>query len=651
MRFPCFLLVICICLFNFVKAEETLETYIVHIDPQISNINQYSLFAANEPRLLHRYNNVFSGFSARLSAAEVKAMENTEGFVLVRREKVYELHTTHTPNFLGLNQNAGFWNSSNYGKGVIIGVMDTGITPGHPSFSDKGVSPPPAKWKGQCDFKSCNNKLIGARSFLSESPSPADEQGHGTHTSSTAGGNFVRGASVFGSANGTASGVAPLAHVALYKVCGVQGCPESALLAGIDAAIGDGVDIISMSLGVASVPFYSDSVALGAFRAVEKVFFTVDRRLGATVVLGDGQKLSGEAVFQPRNFSSADLALVFPGARDNSSSKCSPGMLDKAEVAGKIVMCERSGGSIAAPAESVKNAGGAAMILMNGESAGYSLNLVANQTLPMSQLTLEDANKIKTYLKNTFTPTAKIVFEGTQIGDPHTPYVASFSSRGPNKQSRGILKPDIIGPGSNVLAAWIGGQFNIISGTSMACPHLSGIAALLKSAHPDWSPAAVRSAIMTTAYRVNLSGKPIEDHNLLAADPYSIGTGHQVGIIVQQKVNCSIVTPIADAELNYPSFSINLGSSAKSVAYTRTVTDVGGANSSYHVDIVSPGKVNVRVKPRKLIFCEVGQKLRYKVRFTRLSLPAVETVSQGLLSWISADHLVASPIAVTYEHR
>ncbi|KAL1568992.1 subtilisin-like protease 3 [Salvia divinorum] len=642
-------------------------------------------------------------------------MENTEGFVSVRREKVYDLDTTHTPNFLGLSQNAGFWKSSNYGKGVIIGLLDSGITPGHPSFNDEGVPPPPAKWKGQCDFKSsgCNNKLIGARSFLSESPSPADEQGHGTHTSSTAGGNFVRGASVFGSANGTASGVAPLAHVAMYKVCGSRGCPESALLAGMDAAIGDGVDIISMSLGIESIPFFSDSVAVGAFRAVEKGVFvscsagnrgpssysvsnaapwvltvgasTVDRRLAATVVLGDGQKLTGEAVSQPRNFSSVDMALVFPGARNSTTSECRPGTLDEAQVAGKIVMCEKSG-AVATAAESVKKAGGVAMILMNGVSAGYSVNLGSDRTLPMSQLSFKDADKIKTYLKNTSTPTAKIVFQGTQIGDPHAPFVASFSSRGPNRQSRGILKPDIIGPGINILAAWIGndgGQFNIISGTSMSCPHLSGVAALLKSAHPDWSPAAVKSAIMTTADRVNLGGKPIEDQSHLAANPYSIGSGHvnptkannpglvydlqpesyipylcglnytdqQVGVIVQGRVNCSNVKSIEDAELNYPSFSINLGSSANSVTYTRTVTNVGESNSSYRVEIVAPRKVNVSVEPTQLIFSKVGQKLSYNVSFTRLSIPAVSTVSQGLLSWISADHAVASPIGVTYLHR
>ncbi|KAG6396986.1 hypothetical protein SASPL_143147 [Salvia splendens] len=493
------------------------------------------------------------------------------------------------------NPHSNYGNSSNYGKAVIIGILDSGITPGHPSFSDEGVPPPPAKWKGQCDFKSsgCNNKLIGATSFLTESPSPVDKQGHGTHTSSTAGGNFVTGASVFGSAYGTASGVAPLAHVAMYKVCGASDCSESVVLAGMDAAIGDGVDIISMSLGRPSSPFYGDSIAVGAFRAVEKGVFvscsagntgpssgsvsnaapwiltvgasTVDRRLAATVVLGDGQKLSGEAVYQPRNFSSAGLALVFPGARSATSSECHPGTLDKAEVAGKIVMCEK-GIPVATAAETVKNAGGIAMILMNKGPAGYSINLRSDQTLPMSQLPFKDAVKIKTYLKKHFR--------------------SNRQNSVPRNSDRRPPRP----------ITWIGGQFNIISGTSMSCPHLSGVAALLKSAHPDWSPAAVKSAMMTTADRVNLSDKPIEDQNYLTANPYSTGSGQvnptkannpglvyelqpesyipylcglnytdwQVGLIVQRKVNCLSVKPIADAEFNYPAFSINLGSSAKS---------------------------------------------------------------------------------------
>ncbi|KAL3621617.1 Subtilisin-like protease 1 [Castilleja foliolosa] len=99
--------------------------------------------------------------------------------------------------------------------------------------------------------------------------------------------------------------------------------------------------------------------------------------------------------------------------------------------------------------------------------------------------------------------------------------MASFSSRGPSMQSPGILKPDITGPGLNILAAWnevvdnstenIDVAFNIISGTSMSCPHLSGVAALLKSSHPDWSPAAIKYAIMTTTHTTGLDGNPIRD--------------------------------------------------------------------------------------------------------------------------------------------
>ncbi|KAG6396985.1 hypothetical protein SASPL_143146 [Salvia splendens] len=381
-------------------------------------------------------------------------MENTEGFVSVRREKVYELDTIRTPNFLGLNHNAGFWNSSNYGKGVIIGILDSGITPGHPSFSDEGLP--------------------------RREPDPADEHGHGTHISSTAGGNFVRG-------NSSVFGVAPLAHVAMYRVCGDRDCPASAGNRGPSSYTVSN-----------SAPWV---LTVGAS--------TIDRKLAATVVLGDGQKLGGKRC--PSRLTSHPLIWHW--------FFLAPQILLLPK--GEIVMCER-GGPIATAAKYEKKADGAAMILMNGVSAGYSFNLVANQTLPMLQPSFKDADKIKTYIKRISAPTAKIMF------DHHAPFVASFSSRGPNKQNRGILKPDINELGSNILAAWIrnAGQYNITSGTSISCPHLSGVAALLKSTHPDWSPAAVKSVIMTTADRVNRGGQPIEDQNHLAADPYSIGSGH-----------------------------------------------------------------------------------------------------------------------------
>lgn len=259
------------------------------------------------------------------------------------------------------------------------------------------MSPPPAKWKGKCEFQSegCNNKVIGARNFYSwdSSETPADKLGHGTHTAGTAGGNFVPGASIFGNANGTAVGIAPLAHIAIYKVCGSEGCPESSIMAGMEAAVSDGVDVLSLSLGGTSYPYYNSTIALGAYRAMEKGIFvscsagndgpsywttsneapwiltvgasTLDRSLRATVVLGNGKKLDGESAFQPTRFSSKDFKLVLP---HNRSSSCGKAALKKADVAGKIVLCE-NGGLIRriGKGEAVRNASGVGMILMNQE--------------------------------------------------------------------------------------------------------------------------------------------------------------------------------------------------------------------------------------------------------------------------------------------
>ncbi|KAL0329691.1 UNVERIFIED_CONTAM: Subtilisin-like protease SBT1.7 [Sesamum radiatum] len=183
-------------------------------------------------RMIHSYRNVIMGFAARLSPLEVSQMEKKEGFISARPQKTYTLHTTHAPSFLGLQENVGAWPISNYGKGVIIGVIDTGISPGHLSFSNEGMPPPPAKWKGKW---------------------------HGTLTASTAAGNFVSGANVLGNANGTAAGMAPLAHLAVYKACSLDVCGESDILAAMDAAVEDGVDVISASLGRGPTSFSEDS--------------------------------------------------------------------------------------------------------------------------------------------------------------------------------------------------------------------------------------------------------------------------------------------------------------------------------------------------------------------------------------------------------
>ncbi|PIA49800.1 hypothetical protein AQUCO_01300502v1 [Aquilegia coerulea] len=712
------------------------QTYIVHVkQPESTGFalearsDYYKSFLPagietkrETERILHSYHNVLSGFAARLTEWEIKLMSGKNGFLSARPERNLQVQTTHTPNFLGLHPDTGFWKESNFGKGVIVGLLDTGVFPSHPSFNDEGMPPPPAKWKGQCEFSPavCNNKLIGARNFVSDasaSEPPLDAEGHGTHTASTAAGAFVKNAAVLGNAFGTAAGMAPLAHIAMYKVCSEEGCLESDILAALDAAVEDGVDVLSLSIGGEAVPFFADNIAIGSLAAVQKGIFvscsagnsgplnstlaneapwiltvgasTMDRSIKTTAKLGNGEAFDGESLFQPKGFQSTLMPLVYAGASGNiDSAFCSEGSLDGMDVTGKVVLCERGGGvARIAKGIEVQNAGGAAMILMNEETDAFS-TLADAHVLPASHVSFDAGSKIKAYINSTSTPMATIVFKGTIIGSSSSPAVTSFSSRGPSFASPGILKPDIIGPGVSVLAAWpfplenttrtTTATFNIISGTSMSCPHLSGIAALLKSSHPDWSPAAIKSAIMTTADLQNLEGQPILDETLEPANLFATGAGHvnpprannpglvydtqpsdyipylcglgytdkQVSILAHQTVKCSEQTIISEGDLNYPSFSVTLGPAQ---TFNRTLTNVGDALSSYLVEVFAPEGVKVDVVPQRLIFSEVNQKLTYSVTFTPITDARSLTTpySQGYLKWLSPKHFVRSPISVT----
>ncbi|PHU28307.1 hypothetical protein BC332_00400 [Capsicum chinense] len=743
MGFLKILLIFIFCSFPWPSIQSDLETYIVHVESPESLIStQSSLMVLEsyylsflpksttgisssgneEPAsLIYSYHNVMKGFAARLTTLQLKEMKKKPGFVSAQPQEILSLQTTHTPSFLGLQQNMGLWKDSNYGKGVIIGIIDSGILPDHPSFSDVGMPSPPAKWKGVCESNftnKCNNKLIGARSYQLANGSPIDDDGHGTHTASTAAGAFVNGANVYGNANGTAAGVAPFAHIAIYRVCNSDGCADTDILAAMDAAIDDGVDILSVSLGGSRKnPFHSNSIALGAYSATERGILvscsagnngpfsgsvgnaapwiltvgasTHDRKIKATVKLGNGEAFEGESAYKPKISNSTFFTLFDAGKNAGDEFEtpyCGPGSLTDPAIKGKIVIC-LGGGGIANvdKGQTVKDLGGVGMIVINQPSHGI-IKAADPHVLPAMDVSYADGSKILAYMNSTLNPVATITFQGTIIGDKNAPIVASFSSRGPSEASPGILKPDIIGPGVNILAAWptsvddnknTKSTFNIISGTSMSCPHLSGVAALLKSAHPDWSPAAIKSAMMTTTDILNLANSPILDERLVHADIFAIGAGHvnpsrahdpgliydtpfedylpylcglkytnrQVGNLLQRKVNCSEVKSTPQAQLNYPSFSIfGLGSTPQT--YTRTVTNVGDPTSSYKVEIVSPKGVALKVEPSELNFSQLNQKLTYQVTFSKTTNSSNPEAVEGFLKWTSNKHSVRSPISV-----
>ncbi|GJY47665.1 peptidase S8/S53 domain-containing protein [Tanacetum coccineum] len=640
------LILIFTTIFNaFPTKSDELKTYIVHLSlPEGQEVSQldkleewYNSYlskiasGSNEkPKMVYPYRRVITGFAAKMSNEQAKVMENLDGVLFVSPEKSYELHTTHSPRFLGLRQNKGVWKDSHYGKGTVIALLDSGITPGHPSFDDKGIPPPPLKWKGKCEVSGCNNKLIGIRNFVT-GDSAIDTVGHGTHTSSTAAGNYVNNASVFEQANGTASGMAPLAHLAMYKVCATFGCLASDILAGMDTAIEDGADVISLSLGGPPVLFYNDPIAIGAFTAIKSGIFVscsagnsgphnktlsneapwiltvgaskTDRRIRTTVTLGNKKILNGEALYQPKTYKPKVRPLVYPAGMGYS---CSREELKLIDVKRKIVLCD-------------------AYDVLVGTAMGEAV-------LPSSHVGYREGVAIKKYLNSTSAPVATIIQRGTVLGVKSAPQVTVFSSRGPNIESPGILKPDIVGPGVDILAAWhksvdnnTGTQatFNIISGTSMSCPHLAGVAALIKSTHTDERdhPADIFT-IGSGHVEVSKANDPGLILDIQPDDyiPYLCGLGYtpkQVQIIVKKTVSCSKTIP--EAQLNYPSFVVELKRCERK-EYTRIMTNVGWENSTYTIgDISLPQGVDIEVlsHSQQLSFTALHQKLPLRVIFAR----------------------------------
>ncbi|KAJ1702250.1 hypothetical protein LUZ63_002029 [Rhynchospora breviuscula] len=623
--------------------------------------------ATLKSRVIHYYSSVFIGFAAKLTNEELTRLEKINSFLKAYPDGVLPLMTTHSPAFLGLHFGNGSWDESGMGKGVIIGVIDTGITPGHPSFDDTEMPAPPSKWKGRCDFQKsmCNNKLIGARNFAQdqqlEDNSPIDNDGHGTHTASTAAGNFVSNANMLGSGNGTAVGMAPRAHLAIYKACSEIGCRESDVLAAMDAAISDGVDVLSLSLGSSGLSFDKDVLTIGSFGAIQK---------GVFVSCAAGN--NGPNPFLLSN--TAPWILTVGASTMDRKFKA-------VVTLGKIVLCA----STTLTGDFVKAAGATAMILANEDFEGDTI-LAEPFDLPVSRINYANGTAIRSYVNKSQNATASITFKGTSLGNAPAPTIASFSSRGPSLQTPEILKPDIVGPGVNILAAWprqvevfaknlTKKTFNIISGTSMSTPHLSGIAALIKSVHPDWSPAAIKSAMMTTSYILGNDGNPLMDEvKNNPADHFTMGAGHvdpskavnpglvydispdeyigllctlgyadkQVQTITHKNVSCKEVKKIEQTQLNYP--SITTSASTSNLVVNRTVTNVGTANAKYTAEVVMPKGVAVSVSPNVLQFSNVNEKQSFTVSMSWT--PADSAYIAGNLNWVSGEYTVRSPIVI-----
>ncbi|KAK1392453.1 Subtilisin-like protease [Heracleum sosnowskyi] len=724
------------------------STYIVHMDKSLmpkvfashhiwysTTINSVkSRNHQSSPSLLYTYDHALHGFSALLTIDELESLKKSQGFVSAYVDTEATVDTTHTYEFLSLNPTTGLWPASDYGKDVIIGVLDTGIWPESASFKDDGMSGIPSRWKGTCEggqefnASNCNLKLIGARYFNKgirasysqitiSTNSARDTQGHGTHTSSTAGGNFVKEASFFGYASGTARGMAPGARLAIYKVIWDDRGFASDVLAGIDQAVADGVDVISISLGLNSLLLYEDPIAIASFGAMEKGVFvsssagnagpglgflhngipwvltvaagTVDRILGGNLILGNGLNLTGWTTFPAKAFVT-DVPLFY----NKTISTCDSSEKLSSDHKYSIVICENKNSSVTNMLSFVANSDAVAGIILSDEQAVFANNF----PYPGVVISPKEGLEVIKYAQTSLKPLATITFQQTFVGTKPAPAVAAYSSRGPSPSYPGILKPDIMAPGTLVLASWIpnnptssigpnillSSNFNAISGTSMACPHASGLAALLKGAHPEWSPAAIRSAMITTANPLDNSHQQIRDigTGFGIATPLAMGAGQvdpnralhpglvydattqdyvnflcyanytrkQIYTITRSNYSCLN----SSSDLNYPSFISLYNSTLASGGittvhyHTRTVTNVGDGAATYKAKVSAPKGSVVTVSPDTLVFRRTYEKLSYSMAVT-FAGDKNGTVTFGSLIWIeeNSKYSVRSPIVIS----
>jgi subtilisin family serine protease len=654
--------------------------YDQHIEAVAGSISGAVTQAVPEAKIGRTFTTVYGGVEAQVPAGKIADLLHVPGVAAVQKDALEQPLDDNTSFIGATNVWPSLGGSSTAGSNVVVGVIDTGVWPENPMLSATGVGAPPGgvlqptssgipgghalSTSSSCQFGdgsdtaklgpvfNCNNKLIGAYAFLdtylgingSDGAkefcdnslgvcSPRDSEGHGTHTMTTAAGDCVASATLYGVNRGPVCGVAPGAHVIEYRVCLTQGCYDSDSIDAINQAIHDGVNVINFSIG-GEADAYTDPVDLAfldAFHAGVSVNASAgnDGPTSGTVEHGAPWITTVGASTGPRFFSSTlhlstgsstfdapgvtitqgissptavILAQNIPGEDALCQTKLSAG----SAATGKIVLCERGTNARVDKGYNVFSGGAAGMILYNPVQEDLETD---NHWLPTIHIDGPDT-ALLAYLNAHAAQTVNATWaQGTATAT--TPDVmAAFSSRGP---STDFIKPDVTAPGIQVLAGMTeqpdsnsvtdgpaGNDFQAIAGTSMSSPHAAGVAALIKASHPTWDPAEIKSAMMTSAAQGVL-----KEDGSTPADPFDDGSG---SIRADAAVNPTVVfdetyqdyvnsenDPLHRIDLNLPSIDAPVMSG--SIATTRRMTNVSGHSVTLNSSVAQPSSGSITVSP------------------------------------------------------
>lgn len=657
-----------------------------------------------EVALEHSYRAVLNAVVVEADRAEAARLSTMSDVAAVYPDELRELTTDVSHDLI---ESAAVWDGHSThrgigtrGEGVLVGVLDSGINPDHPSFAATDGSGYEhenplgnGRYLGVCDPSNsrqpdepiCNDKLVGAWSFDYRSNSAIDSDGHGSHTAATAVGNIHEADVVIGDASftRTVSGVAPRANLISYRVC-LNNCPITAILAGIDQAVTDEVDVINFSIAGADNA-WTDPVSLGFLEAANTGIFVAaaagNNGPGASTAAHTGPWITSVAasttnrVFaQTLDVTSSDapdslhdVAAVPSGDGPSLSETIETPIRDADQVDpgngtgcaafpggsfdSSVALIERGGCEFSVKVSNATSAGANAVVIFS-DSGGPPTTMGGLQTttVPAVMIGRGAGLDLQEYLIESGNAEVRLNPETSILVDEEwADTIAGFSSRGPSQHD--LIAPTVAAPGVNILAADAGdaGAYMVQQGTSMASPHVAGAGALLAALHPDWTPMQIRSALATSADPGAMrSGDG-------AATAFDQGSGRidlqaagRTGLALDETyANMRAANPApgfdgAPRALNVPALvDYECGSAC---TWSRTLTNVADTTATYTATSADDGGVPVQVEPTSITLAP-GESATVEITAHLGALPAGEW-AQGAVTWSTdAVHASGAPIA------